>query len=229
MNMREGMRRVGIALGVLEFVAGGVFGYWNLQDAWSSHTKFERLQALPVMREVNADIESLSFKGHGKTPGGVDLEDPDKFMMRERNKNHGETPTRAEPPETISVTDFENWRKQEAEKVRDSGFSISSPNGIVYWSVSGPDGSIEDIWVDVDGIEGIQTVRADKTGTVSSIQLTTGEWVHMGSKTLKARLAFVASLLLPFCYPVIGFLVPWGSIKALVWVGTGFVAPRGSA
>jgi hypothetical protein len=119
--------------------------------------------------------------------------------------------------------------KQEAEKAKDSGWSYEDPSGIESWSVAGPGDSIEEIGVDVKGIEGIQTVRADKTGTISSIQLTTGEWVRMGSKTLKSRLAFIASLLLPLCYPVIGFLVPRGTIKALVWVGSGFIGPRSSA
>jgi hypothetical protein len=83
--------------------------------------------------------------------------------------------------------------------------------------------------VDVKGTAAIQTVNADKAGAISSIQLTTGEWVRREAKTLKARLAFIASLLLPFCYPVVGFLVPWGTIRVFVWVAGGFSAPQSSS
>lgn len=58
MNAREGMRRVGILLGVLGGIAGGVFGYAELQDVWSSHTRFKRLQALAVMQDVATAIKA---------------------------------------------------------------------------------------------------------------------------------------------------------------------------
>ena len=78
----------------------------------------------------------------------------------------------------------------------------------------------DDITINVD-LEGIKTVLADKTGRISSVELSTGETLHRTERlTLLAYLA-------PFFYPGIGFLGPWGSIRLLTWVGTGFVeAPR---
>jgi hypothetical protein len=32
--------------------------------------------------------------------------------------------------------------------------------------------------------------------------------------------------LIPLLYPILGFLLPWGSIRLLTWVGSGFVDPR---
>ena len=93
--------------------------------------------------------------------------------------------------------------------------------GFDVCEVTAANGSILGFKVDVDDIGDIQAVNADKTGAISSIQLTTGESIYSG-KTRKARLAFIGSLLLPLCYPVIGFLVPWGTIKVFVWVGIGF-------
>ena len=74
--------------------------------------------------------------------------------------------------------------------------------------------------VDVKNQDGIMTVNLDKAGAVSSIQLATGEWVHREA---------IARLLLPFSYPVIGFFAPWVVIRILVWVASGFFAPRSSA
>jgi len=79
------------------------------------------------------------------------------------------------------------------------------------------------------GTDGIQLVNADKAGTISSIQLTTGGWVRMKPQTLKAHLALIARLLLSLCYPAIGFLVPWGAIRAFVWVADGFTTPLSSS
>ncbi len=272
MNIREGMRRVGIVLGALGCVAGGIFGYWNLKNAWSSHTRFERLLALPVMHDVNAaikdDLDSLAKQcGHMR----FSSLSPDEFMKNQGKTSANAVLTPSKPPES-SVADFENWRKQEAEKNRrarqapnsipanKSEFTIGpveTPNtsqvtirpddevtitpdeepkklnseaqGFDVYEIEAPDKSLEGITVIVNGTEGIQAANADKTGAIYSIALTTGESVYRRSKTLKARLAFIATLLMSFSYPAIGFLLPWGTIKIFVWVGTGFVEPRGSA
>jgi hypothetical protein len=91
--------------------------------------------------------------------------------------------------------------------------------------IADPDAEITVDAKNADYADPIKAVNADKTGAISSIELTTGERVHREPDTFKAHLALAASLLLPFCYPVIGFLVPWGAIRACVWVGSGFFAP----
>jgi hypothetical protein len=220
MNMREGMRRVGIVLGALGCVAGGAIGYWDLQNVWSSHTRFERLQALPVMLDVNAAIkdyrDSLAKQHEHETftdlrplpplpPGATPY--PPGFVP---DKGIPPLPPGAtqEPPGTVTITpDFIPDYVARAANAHDKAVA---------------DDPAADITVDVKGTDGIQTVNADKGGVTSSIQLTAGEWVRRGAKTLKGRLALVASLLLPFCYPVIGFLVPWGTIRVFVWVAGGF-------
>ena len=316
MNMREGMRRVGIVLGALGCVAGGATGYWNLQNAWSLHTKFERLQDLPIMHDVNAainrDLDSLAQR-HGhidfSNMGGIPAHcteyltysvnpttraDVDNFMKWESEKSrvaqqapnsimHGVVDDYIIEPGgqfwlrcdgcryTIRPPDYETGFDvcavtasngaslvSNALQPADVNISVSKvrlkhPNitpeqidkdfasyksggkmpdyfmdGIVEVPQEKPAGTLPPVIVgfkvDVDDIEDIHTVNVDKAGAISSIQLTSGEWVY-SRKTLN----FVASLLLPFCLPVIGFLVPWGTIKVLTWVGTGFIEPRGSA
>jgi hypothetical protein len=191
------MRRVGIVLGALGCVAGGAIGYWNLQDVWSLHTRFERLQALPVMLDVN-----WAIKGYQDSLA----------MPIQIDPQTGERVTPAPP-------DF----------IPDWGQPVYTAQAAYAYDKAVALDPAAEITVDVKGTDGIQTVNADKSGVISSIQLTTGEWVRRGAKTLKARLAFIASLLLPFCYPVIGFLVPWGTIRVFVWVAGGFSAPQSSS
>jgi hypothetical protein len=45
-------------LDVLAGISGGVIGYSDLQNVWSSHKEFERLQSLPVMRDVATAIKA---------------------------------------------------------------------------------------------------------------------------------------------------------------------------
>jgi hypothetical protein len=61
--------------------------------------------------------------------------------------------------------------------------------------------------------------RADlgKSGTVTLIELSTGEVIRRIEPPSLIRAYFV-----PFLYPFIGFLVPWGGIKTLTWIGAGF-------
>lgn len=187
MNAREGMRRVGIVLGILGSIIGGLIGYSDLQTVWSSHRKFERLQALAVMKDV-----ATAIKAYKEPPETLPADFFDTI----------------EPPTVVSAARKADW------------FEVNSPE------VADPTAEMR---VDVNNYEGIKTVNADKTGAITSIQLATGEWVHREPETFKARLAFFARLLLPFCYPVIGFLIPWGTIRVFVWVGRGFLAPPSSA
>lgn len=251
MNMREGMRRVGIVLGALGCAAGGVFGYWDLQNAWSSHTRFERLQALPVMIDVNAALKpyqgSLESQGFTLPESDQYLREthPDYAKMAPKDReaylnemHYGAQPKPEAPGKIVEVPGVGNVSfpggmsdDKIAEAIKSylaQHKSDFTPKYAVQTANThdraGADDPAAEFTVDVKGTDGIQSVNSDKGGVISSIQLTTGEWVRRGAKTLKARLAFVASLLLAFCYPVIGFLVPWGTIRVFVWVAGGFSA-----
>src|SRR5207244_2369331 len=55
MNAREGMRRVGIVLGILGGAAGGFVGHGEAQALWnlrSAHNRFELLMASPMMQTI---------------------------------------------------------------------------------------------------------------------------------------------------------------------------------
>jgi hypothetical protein len=257
MNLREGMRRVGIVLGALGCVAGGIFGYSNLQSVWRSHKRFERLQTLPVMVDVNTALK-LYRETHDLIP--AQQESRRKTLPTEHGpwENYGPGPNpdshsvgnetveslaakaREKSPACQFVGDAELVRSlikkwpvyrtwlspEEQEKLREPDFIPDyAVRASDLYDKAAADDSDAETTVDVQGTAGIQTVNADKAGAISSIRLTSGEWVRRGPNTLKARLAFIGGLLLPFCYPVIGFVVPWGTIRVFVWIAGGFAAP----
>lgn len=65
MNAREGMRRLGIVLGILGGIAGGFFGYTDVQNVWTSHRKFESLLASPTVQKA-----AEAAKDYQQNPGG---------------------------------------------------------------------------------------------------------------------------------------------------------------
>lgn len=63
-------------------------------------------------------------------------------------------------------------------------------------------------------------MNVDIAGVVQSIRRAAGPLVE---RTPAPAVADYFGLLI---YPVFGFLVPWGSIRALTWVATRFFQPK---
>jgi hypothetical protein len=67
-------------------------------------------------------------------------------------------------------------------------------------------------------LDGVKEVMVDKSGRVSSIELSTGESIP---RTEQPRLTALLSLLV---YPLGGFLALWGATRILAWLVAGFVS-----
>ena len=89
---------------------------------------------------------------------------------------------------------------------------------------------VPDDWVRIRGRSakvpidagGIKSVTVDD-GLVSAIELSTGESVQ---RTASPELyAYVQPLL----YPLLGFFLPLGAIRAITWIGVGFFEPKAPA
>ncbi len=235
-NLNEGMRRLGIVLGTLGFIAGGIFGYLQLQIVWTRHTEFERICSLGVMREVTKVVKDYrdgwrdvtTVHGPWDKYGGP----PQSHAAQAREKfPKGFIPDSAQSASALKGAQLGSAGRQVPipagaqieENTLTAGPLVARPADMN--DVLTAADAAADIEVSASGVEGIQKINADKTGVITSIQLTTGEWVHREPRTLKSRLAFVGHLLILLLYPAFGFLVPWGTIRTLAWVAAGFSGP----
>jgi len=67
---------------------------------------------------------------------------------------------------------------------------------------------------------GIREAMMNKNGALRAIHLETGEWAE---ESTSPRLK---SYLVTLLYPILGFILPWGVMRALTWVGSGFFEPN---
>ena len=190
MNVREGVRRLGILLGACGGILGGCFAYRDAKATWDSHIafrKFESLMATPTMRKVAKT--ALDYQ-HDNPQGTTNGDGGDWFERNKpdaRDEKHGESGgVRADP-----------WEEAAKEYKREPGGIVVAVN-----------------------LAGIKHVTVNKSGLISSIELSTGEHIQ---RTDAPRAQTYVGILL---YPVLGFLIPWGGIRILAWVGSGFFPPR---
>jgi len=68
---------------------------------------------------------------------------------------------------------------------------------------------------------GIKTIHWTKDNEIESIDTTDGQYLS------PTPAPSASSYLLIALFPILGFFIPWGAVRAIGWVGAGFVAsPR---
>jgi hypothetical protein len=209
MNVREGMRRLAVVLGLSGFIVGCYASFGDAQALWSArsaHRKFESLMASPTMQKVAKAARDYQkdawakYRGMPAAEPAASAKDPweeaAKQFMAEQTRQaaiaskFGGIPVENEGETRPQTATLGPWEKP-------SGFVLS---------------------VKLDGIE---DVWLSATGLIAQIDLSSGEPVpRVDPPTLKAYLV-------PLLYPILGFLLPWGGIRVLTWVATGFREPRG--
>jgi hypothetical protein len=188
-NIKEGMRRVGILLGVAGGLFGGVLAYLEGQSLWNAraaHLRFESVMASPTMQQITkaAALRPVSRFG------GIAVE--------------------------CVVPDFDSRAASLTARQRSSFGDLAATES------ANDDGTCDVLRGHplLDGNhDGINAVHINADKTVSSVKLSTGELVK---RTESPQLKVYLSL---FLYPVVGFLLPWGCMRLLAWVGAGFVTP----
>ncbi len=175
MNIKEGLRRLGIVLGALGGVVGVMAGYTGAQDLWNhraAHKKFQSLMASTTMLKV-AKVENQPEAKPGPW---------DEYSTRRTAKLSD-----------IDITDSQDER---------GGRYLLKAHPLL-----------------AGNHDGINSIHLDRARIVSSIELTTGEWVH------KTEPPYIQSYFGVLLYPILGFLLPWGAVRVLIWVGIGFSSP----
>jgi len=257
MNVREGMRRLGILLGACGGILGAFLGYSDARTTWDTHVahgRFESLMASPIMQKVAkaahdyqngpwmeyrpkewsgsvtyadgtiwADVPSdssilsslsdeqlevfkelLIKKQSSKLDVRGLMSDPkfQKLPLAQQKLALGHLDSRFS---SLSDEDFNTFKQK-----------MGGDMPLTKKRAGNPPVELKPMLVLVE-LEGIRQVIVDKAGVVSSIELSTGESVQ------RVEPPALRAYLIPLLYPVLGFLLPWGGVRVLTWVGSGFV------
>lgn len=209
MNLKEGMRRTGIVLGLLGACAGGVLAYATASPVWKAWRDQRRFQALvdtPTVRRVSG-AEWFAKHSPGadkwcdvdptvKVPPGYRLDGPCyETNSDDKGRLHW-----------VELQPWErDWSKEQHPVV---GQVVNTLLRLESFAPNHPNR------------DGIALIYYDVRGAVTSFELATGEKIEQHSRP--SLLAFAVPLLLP----LVGFLLPWGAMKSIAWVAAGFVTSK---
>jgi hypothetical protein len=230
MNIREGMRRLGILIGAAGGILGGFFASTDAQTVWSAfraNRKFESLMATPTMQKVIAD-PFARFGGWptaSENPNAKDKQaasaptDPDQFMAQRRAARVKSLPP---PPPGYKLDPPHRPDGASTPPSAESGQASESPDD--WQSVFEGDGTGGIYLLEAHPLlkgnpDGIAKIQFDDGQRVTSIELSTGESAH------RTDAPKASACLMLFAYPVLGFLLPWGGVRVLTWAGSGFFEP----
>jgi hypothetical protein len=210
MNLKEGMRRTSIVLGMLGACAGCVLAYADASPLWQTWREYKRFQALlatPTARRASgADWIKKHSPGADKwcdvdpsvpkPPPGYKIVDPCyETNAGDKGKLHW-----------IEVKPWErDWSK---EQVPVRGQIVE----VVF--------RLESFEPDANR-DGIDAIHYASDGTVTSLQLATGEKIERPQSP-----SFLRAFFVPLLFPLVGFVLPWGAVKIIAWVATGFTAAK---
>lgn len=208
MNLKEGTRRFALLLGGLGAVAGVIGSYSYLQPVMRQqemHKAFERLANSDVVKEQRkilqapdpyAGIAKPIYQIDPKTGERVQPGDQDPDVVKQDVPQHGRAKLSDIQPHTGNP-----WDRP--------GAPIQSNQA--DW------GNAQPIFSQVNQ-GGITTINWGHDYEVASIETVDGD-------TLSPTPAPAAwEYLLVVLFPVAGFVIPWGVVRAIGWVGAGFVA-----
>ena len=227
MNLREGTRRLALLLGVVGAILGGFASYVELQTTLAQrtrHNRFEQLAASEVVQHERKcrqagilsgcpdNISDLVFVPKSQIkglPAGAELRPISGLPLQK-------------PQRTFQIDPKTGERIQAAPDFTPDTSQKHGP-----WEIfadKGTSGAVLDMSksIPIPSVvmkNGIKAVNWNHDYGVESIETEDGQ-------TLYSTLAPSAWLyLLIVLFPVLGFFIPWGTIRALGWVGAGFVQP----
>jgi hypothetical protein len=205
MNLREGTRRLALLLGAIGAILGGFASYSELRTVLNQrarYNKFEQLAASDVVRqEHNCIMGILSESGCTEHLHGDKW---DKYIVSPSYPNakrislpNGEI---RDYPSSMNDEQISNILNKEFPT--DSKGVLPQPTGgikAINWSQN------YGVWRHDYRVESIET----EDGLTLYPTPSPAAWTY----------------LLIALFPILGFFLPWGTIRVIVWVGAGFVQP----
>ena len=220
MNLKEGTRRLALLLGVAGAILGGFVSYMELQTLLNQrarHSQFERLANSDVVKqEQNSWPLTLRYKPDRAIETFRRLSENEQQGVFDRltSEEQGDliAKLKCEPlpsgyPST--ATTVENLLKIPNHPgyhldVKDDPYACSADTG--------------DPPISTMNEGGIKAIHWTKTLGSESIETEDGQTIYP-TPAPSARLYLLIAL-----FPVLGLFIPWGAIRAIGWVGAGFVA-----
>ncbi len=228
MNVKEGTRRLALLFGVIGAIAGGVASYATLSDAMEAraHYKaFERLATSDAVEQERNYLLSLHLSA-------ADVPDSTNFMtldMSTYQPNGGgpppgavatpiaptPNPARPLPPLPPGAVIVPNPYAGIGKPV---GLPPSTGMGDVFdqAAAQAAAAAAPEPIASAARKEGIKSIVWNKNLEVQSIEKVDGDVV------ISEQQPSLWTYLLVVLFPVAGFVIPWGAIRALMWVGYGF-------
>ena len=210
MNVREGMRRLALLLGVLGAAFGCFASYVVLRDALAARARHKAFELLATSDVVQRERKSLQEEHESWFRPWVDgweeyrrVPTPPKDIVAawiSFSPEHREELLAKMTPEQKHR--LRTLIEQQTQKKED------------WFSENAPASS------EVNK-SGVKTVRWNKDLGVESIETEDGTTLY--PTPVPTRWPY----LLAAIFPVLGFAVPWGLVRALAWVGVGFFEKSG--
>jgi hypothetical protein len=205
-NAKEGMRRLGLVLGIVGVaVSAALFSYPKLRDLEHNrieHNEFERLRSsASVQQEITVIQNSYSHPG--------------KYIYTTTKDRYGgliikhSTADKPAVPR-LKITDHITGETAIVEWEGDKPPTNKEANHIIERQL---DDQIKGYQVNVGDV---RTLHFDNKGKVAGFTKRNGQTVYDQSAPSFSK--YIA----PFVFPFLCFLIPWGTVKTITWIGVGF-------
>jgi hypothetical protein len=244
MNVKEGTRRLALLVGVIGLTAGGVASYATLSDAIEARSRYkvyerlacsdavvqERKYLLSLHLSPDAVPDSINFAAIDLSSLGATT--ASTVTAYPHNAPPGLTfvPASGASPAALNQSDSNSaggtgQRQAPAGAVPTSLASTLPPlppGAVINFNVYAPYGGVVAPLVpqsvaSAANKEGIKSVVWKKNLEVQSIEKEDGDVV------ISSQSPSLWTYLLVLIFPVVGFVIPWGAVRAIAWVGFGFV------
>ena len=209
MNLREGTRRLALLLGVVGAILGGIASYFQLQPVLAQRALHNRFESLAASELVQLERKLLPPKGKLSDRDIADLVKIQSGLPKgdPRVDKISSLIASARPDSTTGQ-----------EKTAPAKLPDFIPADSVLFDDVKPTPSD---WQDVSLVNrgGIKTIVWAENRAVYSIETEEGEVLRPTPPPSLWVYFLTAS------FPGLGFIFPWGAVRAIGWVGVGFFPP----
>ena len=221
MNLREGTRRLALFLGVAGVIAGGFFSYLFLQPALDQRARHNRFEQLANSEVVQQELKSWSLTLLYTPAKAIGIFR--KLPENQQRDVYGRL-TQKEQADLLAKMNCEPLQPGDPSTAETRKNLLTDPKYPGWEVLPGPEkddpyaclSESSDPPVSTVNQGGINTIHWSKDLGVESIETEDGQTLYP-TPTPAAWEYFLVAL-----FPLLGFFVPWGAVRAIGWVGAGF-------